>query len=474
MDIADQSAKVSQTWLEGAPAAQVNRRRFLKGAGITGAAMVGGPSLLQILTSCGGGTVSHPDSAAAPNLSKGGQLTLLAGESFVKNGDVILQGLCDDWASQHKGWKVTYQTINSADMITKVPAEIQAQSGADLLAFSNNQAWLYSSSCVDVSRAVHNILKASGQPKFYEAIEAYNNINGTWRAIPWDYGTEIWIYRKDLWGKVGKPDFVTSYSDLLTYGKQVLAKTKIPIGLALGHSTGDATDAWYPVLWAFGGQEVDKDGKTVVLDSSETRAAVEYAIELWNSGVLFHDVISWTDSGNNLAWAAEQISATENSSSVYVDALPGGSAPNALLAANSIGHGPLAGPKATASLMATTSWGVMKWSSNPGAAMELIEYMMQPKRYEKWLATQAGAVAYPNSALDDSSVWKNPALAGFSKVSSSRWPGWPGPPHRAASEAVAQFTIINMFANAVQNPGSVKQIISQAASQLQSFYSAAN
>lgn len=449
-----------------------DRRQFLRRMGATSVGFAAAPSLMRLLTERGGGTVLNPNREAAPNLAKGGTIVFLNGEAFVPKADQVLQQLMNKWASEHKGWTATYQTIASADMEIKVPAEIQAQSGADILGFSYNWAWLYESSCADVSKDVERLIKANKQP-FYESITASNKVKGKWRAFPWTYGTAAWVYRKDAWTQGGHPNFVTTYNDLLSAGKQVLAKTKIPIGVSMGHASGDGNIVWYPVMWAFGGQEVDKDGKTVAIDSSHTRDAVEWAIEMWNSGVEAHDTLSWDDTGNNQAWSAQQISATVNSSSIYTNALPGGTAPNASLASNTGAVPTLHGPKGNPSIPSPSSLAVMKWSKNPSAAAEMVEFLLTKENYEQFLNADGGAIAYPCGVLDTASIWSStPIMSAFNTgFKNSRWVGWPGPPSRAASQAETQYVIIDMFAQAVQNPSKAKQYISNAASQLKQFYS---
>lgn len=449
-----------------------NRRQFLGRIGVAGAALAGGPSLMQLLTARGGGTAIHPNLDASLNVTKGGTITLLNGQAFVPKADQVLQQLMNKWASEHSGWTANYQTVASADMEIKVPAEVQSQSGADILGFSYNWAWLYESSCVDVSAAVERVIKSNKQP-FYESITASNKVKGKWRAFPWSYGTAAWVYRKDLWTQAGHPSFVTTYNELLSAGKQVVQATHVPIGVSQGHAAGDANIVWYPVLWAFGGQEVEKDGKTVALDSSHTHDAVQWAIEMWNSGVQLHSTLSWDDTGNNKAWAAQQISATVNSSSIYTNALPGGTAPNATLAGNTGSAPTLHGPKGNPSIPSPGSMAVMKWSKNQSAAAELLEFMLQKENYQQYLDADNGAIAYPSGVLNSASVWtSDPIMNSFNQgIKNSRWVGWPGPPSRAASQAETQYVIVDMFAQAVQNPSNAKQYIQSAASQLKQFYS---
>lgn len=451
----------------------MDRRRFLKRAGLASAALAGAPTLMQLLESCGGGTASQ-EVTGSFNVLKGGQLTYLAGQSFVPAADKKMGDLINSWASQHKGWSVQYQTLGTVAMDTKVPAVFAAKSGPDLIGLGFNQAWEYAASCVDVGSAVKAIEKHNGP--FYQAMVDTNKVHGVWRAVPLSEVGVAWIYRTDLWSKVGKPNFVSTYADMLKYGTQLVKETNIPMGFTLGHASGDASNTWYPVLWGFGAKEVEKDGTTVALDSKETQQAVEWAIEMWNSGAESHDTLSWTDSDNNLAWASHSISATGNGDSIYINSLPGGSQADPFLAKNSTAQAVIEGPaKVKSSNPSTGSIAVTKWSKNPGAAMELIQYLMQRKNFEQWMEAGGGYNSYPGGFMDDSPVWKqNPVLKQFNdSVKFGRWVGWPGPPSRAASLVETRFYIVDMFHQAVLNPKNAKSIIKTTAQQLDTVYGTA-
>jgi ABC-type glycerol-3-phosphate transport system substrate-binding protein len=85
----------------------------------------------------------------------------------------------------------------------------------------------------------------------------------------------------------------------------------------LGHAFGDANAFWYPYLWSWGGKEVEADGKTVVLNSKETIESVKFAVGLWKDAC-DESALAWDDSGNNRAFLAGTISATNNDASIYL------------------------------------------------------------------------------------------------------------------------------------------------------------
>jgi len=87
----------------------------------------------------------------------------------------------------------------------------------------------------------------------------------------------------------------------------------------LAHAFGDANAFWYPYLWSWGGKEVEADGKTVVLNSPGTIESVKFAVGLWKDAC-DEGAFAWDDSGNNRAFLAGTISATNNGASIYIEA----------------------------------------------------------------------------------------------------------------------------------------------------------
>ena len=90
-----------------------------------------------------------------------------------------------------------------------------------------------------------------------------------------------------------------------------LKKAGHPFGFELGHGFGDNHGWLYPLLWSFGGREVEADGKTIVIDSDETARAIDYCRRLYKETML-EDCLGWTDVNNNKAFLSEQISCTNN------------------------------------------------------------------------------------------------------------------------------------------------------------------
>ena len=95
-------------------------------------------------------------------------------------------------------------------------------------------------------------------------------------------------------------EFPDTWEELYEVGKKLKAKDH-PFGFELGHGFGDNHGWLYPLLWSYGGHEVEADGKTVVIDSDETARAVDFARKFFKD-TMFEDVLGWTDPSNNKAW----------------------------------------------------------------------------------------------------------------------------------------------------------------------------
>src|SRR5260370_3450619 len=72
------------------------------------------------------------------------------------------------------------------------------------------------------------------------------------------------------------------------------------------------------VLWGFGGKEVNSDGKTVAINSQETRNAIKWAQGAVKAGFVVHP--EWLDPDNNQAYHADRVSGTLNGASIYIRA----------------------------------------------------------------------------------------------------------------------------------------------------------
>ena len=152
--------------------------------------------------------------------------------------------------------------------------------------------------------------------KHYKFQQAAARVNGHFRGVPF-YGIGNGnAYRKDVFEKLGisPPD---TWDDYLKIGKK-LKDNDWPVGQTLSHTFGDAPTFAYPLLWSFGGQEVDEKGK-VAINSQGTRDACDFLREFWKAAC-DEGGLAWDDSSNNRAFYGETIGASLNGASIYFNA----------------------------------------------------------------------------------------------------------------------------------------------------------
>src|SRR3989442_7129746 len=175
----------------------------------------------------------------------------------------------------------------------------------------------YEKSLVDVSDVAEATGKAQGG--FYPGMTELCKVGSTWRAVPHAIvGGQI-AYRKSLFEEVGAKEFPKTWQQYREVGTKLKAKG-YPIGQTAGHTFGDAPVFWYSFMWAWGGKEVEKDGRTVALNSKETIESVKFAVGFWKDAC-DEGGLAWDDSNNNRAFLSGTISATINGASIYVESV---------------------------------------------------------------------------------------------------------------------------------------------------------
>src|SRR5262245_30378961 len=110
--------------------ASVNRRAFLKAAGVvTGAAVVGGiPGIVA--------------AQKAPSFPKGTKLNILTWVSFVPAADVEFKRLAGEFAKL-AGVEVTADLINMNDLNPRIASAIETKAGPDIIMMISNWPHLY-------------------------------------------------------------------------------------------------------------------------------------------------------------------------------------------------------------------------------------------------------------------------------------------------------------------------------------------
>ena len=435
----------------------MKRRKFLKATGAGFAA-----------TGLAGILAAH----RAPVFAQANTIHILRWNDFVPAADKVLREVYVPEVQKALGIKLNVETVNANDIPARATAGIQSGSGPDIIMLLNNYPHLYASSSVDVSDIAAEVAKAQGG--IYPASEQLNKVGGKWAAMPWSVVPGMIAYRKSWFEEIGVKEFPKTWAAYHEAGKKLKA-AKRPIGQTLGNTFGDAPTFTYPLLWSYGGQEVDSKGK-VAINSKETLESVRFMTQFWKDA---HDEggLAWDDSNNNRAFLSGDISASLNGASIYVAAL---NAPDKFKTEKGapmhtdILHAALpAGPKGLHAYHTAFNHMVMKYSKNAKGAKEFLRWAHTKANYEKWFTVQKGFAVGISREWEKHPMWNNdPVMLPFKTAPNNqkRAMGFGGQPDKKAAEAWNKYIVTVMYAQAANGKMKPEESVKWAAGELGKIY----
>ncbi|MEO1286874.1 MAG: extracellular solute-binding protein, partial [Chloroflexota bacterium] len=181
----------------------------------------------------------------------------------------------------------------------------------DIIMMLHARPHQFADNLMDVSDIAEAVGRANGG--WYNIAREACEVDGVWRAMPWFFAPQAMVYRSDLYAEAGYDAFPSTMEELLEAGT-ILKTMGYPLGFSVGPADGDGNNFCLTVLWSFGGNIVNPDNE-IVLDSPETRLALEFVQQLYQDAML-PEVVSWDDGANNTAFLAGEISTTNNASSI--------------------------------------------------------------------------------------------------------------------------------------------------------------
>ena len=430
----------------------MDRRNFLRTAGVAGIVAAG----------------------RAPAFAQGTKLHIVRWNDFIPEADVELKRQAPE-ASKALGADVTFEFINANDLQPRITAAVQSGSGADIIQMLWNWPQLYANALVDVSDVAEPIGKS--QNGFYDVFQSTARVGGKWLSVPHGVGANAVAYRRSWHAEIGVKEFPKTWDEWREVGKKLKAKGK-PVGQALGHSFGDPPTFSYPLLWDFGGAEVDKTGKKVVINSKGTLESVKFMQAFWKDSC-DEGGVAWDDTNNNRAFHAGEISSTLNGASIYIvakrqkDKLKDEKGEPIF---QDIEHAAVLpkGPAGQFALYLPFQHSVMKYSKNQKVAKDFLRWLHQKENYEKWFQVNEGYSVGCTKQWEEHPMWSRidkPLQVFRQAVRQARMLGWPGPATAKATEAYTKYIIVDMYAKAVQGM-KAEDAVKWAETELKKIYEA--
>jgi len=386
---------------------------------------------------------TKPQQAAASKTGQGDQLSMLLWSHFVPEFDAWFDGFARDWGVKN-GVNVRVDHVPQAELPARVAAELSGQAGHDIVQFvATGGPHLYARYLDDLDELMTRLDREQGGWEPAARNLAY--VDGRWKGFPDYFMQSPILYREDLFKTEGlaPPD---TWDQLLEAGRRLRAKG-YPGGMGYVGNHVDANVSSHAILWSFGGTTVQEDGKTIALDSGETREALKFGKALYEAAMT-DEVFNWDDTSNNRALAEGRACYVHNAISAYLTIKK----ENPELAAK-IGVVPIPkGPKDQRTGAWCVTLGVWKFAQNRPAAHAFLEAYAG-----SWLDGLKASSGYDHPLLKGWGKKPIPGLADDPKLTilqdltaQSSFMGYPGAVTAPADEVWQSFLIPQMFAKYIK------------------------
>lgn len=389
-------------------------------------------------------------------------LNVLRWKRFVPAEDEAFMKIVDAY-SKATGVKVNVSNESFDDIQPKASVAANTGQGPDLVWGLYSLPHLFPSKCLDVTDVADYLGKKYGG--WVPTAEAYGKQKDKWIAIPVAFNGGYINYRISAIQKAGFKEVPKDTAGFLELCKAMKANN-LPLGFALGHASGDGNSWCHWALWSHGGYLVDQNDK-VIIDSPETAKALEWVKELYQTFI--PGTASWNDSSNNKAFLAGELQLTGNGISIYASAKT--ERPD--IAAD-MNHalwpvGPAGKPTEFQLAFPILAFNFTK---SPNAAKAFMAFLLEAENYNPWLQAAQGYLTHPLNAYDSNPIWtsdpKNTVFREASKRTLTA--GGLGSVGEKAAAALADFVVVDMFANYCTGREDLKGSIRVAERQAKRLY----
>jgi multiple sugar transport system substrate-binding protein len=425
----------------------------------------------NLLKALGAATVGAalPSSGAAQQTElrykpeAGAKLKLMRWRRFIQSDEDVWNANTAKF-SKLSGVEVSITNEGFEDVRPKLALAANIGSGPDIALGWMEDPHFFPDKLVELTDLAEYLSQKYGG--WYDTAHRYGTLGsgpnrGKWIGLPLGAGGALLNYRISWVKEAGFAGIPNNFDDYLKLA-QALSKNGHPPGFALSHATGDAETWSHNILWGFGGKVVDEKNN-VAINSPETVAAIEYMVEL--NKTFIDGTLAWTGVSNNNAFLEGKIGLTSNGPSIYYIA-KNSSDPKQRTIAADLNHSvyPVGPSGQVAELHLLSQAMVFKYSKYPNAAKAYLQFMWEKEQYEPWQAAALSYMCPPLKAYAQTPFWRSdPKLTPFRDVvARMRWSGYAGEVGQASASCLADWVVVDMFAQAVSGQKSPKDAAREA------------
>ncbi|WP_416358473.1 ABC transporter substrate-binding protein [Aureimonas phyllosphaerae] len=435
----------------------INRRQILAGtAGIVAGAALGGRlGMGQAFAQTAAPTFT-PEAGASLRLLRWVPFVPAEEEAFLANTKKFTDATGVQVRVDKESWE---------DVRPKAAVAANVGSGPDMVMSWFDDPQQYPDKLVDVTDLGTSIGAAGGG--WYPGLESYARRGDSFIALPLCAIGNAVVYRDSHMKAAGFQEFPKDTAGFLELCKAMKAKGT-PAGFPHGKAVGDGNNYAHWLLWSHGGRMVDENG-TVTINSPETLESVKYAMELYKTFIPGTE--SWQDVNNNRAFLAGQVSLTANGVSVYYAALKDPALKEIADDMRSVNL-PIGPVGQSVELHQASTISIFKHTKFPEAAKAYLQFLYQPDNMSAWIQGASAYCCQPLKAYESNPVWTaKPIHAAYAKASASLRPnGYAGPLGAASAGVMADYVLVDMYAEAVTGQSSPEDAIKNAERRANRYY----
>lgn len=434
----------------------VSRRDLLLGS----AGLAAGAAGMSML----GSLPARAQSAMKFTPEQGASLRVLRWSPFVKGDE-------DAWLANTKkfteatGVEVRIDKESWEDIRPKAAVAANVGSGPDVMWVWFDDAHQYPDKLLDVTDLANDLGSRYGG--WYAGPEGYAKRDGRFIGLPLATIGNALCYRESWVKEAGFSEFPKDTKGFLELCKALKANGH-PAGFPHGKAVGDGNNYAHWLLWSHGGKMVDESGK-VVINSPETIEALKYARELYQTFIPGTE--SWLDVNNNRAFLAGEVSITANGVSLYYAAKndPKLAEMAADIKTTNLPIGPVG---QSVELHQTTTAVIFKYTKFPQAAQAYLQFMFEADQMNNWIQGSSAYCCQTLKSFASNPVWtSDPVHAPYAKASDTLRPnGYAGPLGYASAAVMADYVLVDMFAEAATGQRTPEDAAKRAEQRANRYY----
>jgi multiple sugar transport system substrate-binding protein len=404
--------------------------------------------------------------AAAQDITPeaGASLRVLRWSPFVKGDE-------DAWIANSKkftektGVEVRIDKESWEDIRPKAAVAANVGSGPDIMFVWFDDPFQYPDKLLDVTDLAEGLGKKYGG--WYDGPKSYATKDGKFIGLPLATIGNAVCYRESWMKEAGFSEFPKDTKGFLELCKALKAKGH-PAGFTHGHGVGDGNNYAHWLLWSHGGKMVDESGK-VAINSPETIEALKYAAELYKTFIPGTE--SWLDVNNNRAFLAGEVGLTANGVSLYYAAK---NDPKTAEMAKDIKTTafPIGPVGKAVELYQVTTTVIFKYTKFPKAAQAYLQFMYDKPQMDAWIQGSSAYCCQTLKSYADNPIWtSDPNHAPYAKASETLRPnGYAGPLGYASAAVMADYILVDMFAECVTGQRTPEEAAKRAETRANRYY----